>query len=744
MKRMIWLLLLPLSLLGCSEPQPPVQSAAQRLEFLPAELDFGDVPVKGGRLRRVEVRNRGQGVATVRAEVEDPFEVEPETFTLAAGEAREVAVRFRPQEASAVEGEIHFRTGDGSRFPLSVKGRGVERALEIDPPTIDFGELRVGESRTERFTLRSMADGELDLLFSFRGSPVFSVDTEAFHLPGRAAVDLEVVFEPRTAGRFAGWLEISPCVDCLPVRVELTGTAIQEGLILLPVFFDFGVVPPGYSHEIEGWMKNDGNASTRVEGLKLEPPDPTVELEHDFAFPHTLEPGEELHFVLRFAPKAVGEYQGNVIVTSSAGERSVEVRARGGGPLLEAVPFLAGPLPIGYQGTGRAMILSLGEDIQGVESIELEDPSGTFRLAEPGLPPELAPGALRIPLQIRADSQGMHEAILRIHTGLRFQPVIEVPLRAHVAAPECELRFDPPGPIELGMRDGDQPLELTIRVTQEGEGECLIWEPRIVNENHAFSVVEGKVEGFRLLLPNETHEIRLHRPALTFNVRVETQTHLELSHSLLGTSVLVPISFMHVCPMPFTEIDYLPPPDTPVGKLGIGSIRFFNRAGYFQGLPPYGLKGSEHFSIMENFVHVNSHTILFSPTEVGRHEAVLESWWRDHKQPYLHPVEAEALPACPEPCDWPEITCSWDFQEIFVDPHWVRQFSFWTEPNDGYECIWLQNGSPLYNVGCEGTTMQISPFGMSIDLKVVAYDSEGRADLCEISEEIPPVLQDGG
>ena len=40
--------------------------------------------------------------------------------------------------------------------------------------------------------------------------------------------------------------------------------------------------------------------------------------------------------------------------------------------------------------------------------------------------------------------------------------------------------------------------------------------------------------------------------------------------------------------------------------------------------------------------------------------------------------------------------------------------------------------------------MQISPFGMSIDLKVVAYDSEGRADLCEISEEIPPVLQDGG
>lgn len=739
MRRAILLLWIPL--LACSDGRPEVQAAQHRLAISPSELDFGDVPVLGGRLQYVEVKNIGQAAVGVRTEIEGPFEVEPQAFGLHVGETQEVAVRFRPREAGVIDGGILFRTSSQNEFQLAAGGRGVERALELEPSEIDFGEVRVGESQKRSFTLVSVADGELRLLLKTGGSTDFSVDTQSFDLPGRGKAKLEVIFEPRRRGSHVGWLEISPCVDCAPVRIEFKGRAGLEGLQVGPSTFDFGVVPPGFSHQIEGWIRNDGDAPALVEALRLESSDPVFELDFDTSLPHELAPNEELALVLHFRPEAPGEHEARLFVSGANEEKSVEVKARSGGPILEAEALFVGLLPLGYEGEFRARIHVRGEDFRNLESLVLEDPSGTFTLPDAALPPAVGEEGLWIPVRVSGKAPGRWEATLEAHTGLRFQPVIEIPLRAHIAAPDCELRFDPPGPFHLAMVDGEEPLVLEVELTHLGEGECLIWDPRFENEDHAMLLDEGKVDGFLLLERGQPHLFRFLREPLLASVQKEVSTNFVLEHSKLGVREEIPISFLQAKPLPFTQASFFGLPDTPVGKIGIGWAQFWNRAGFSLDDPAFSVLGSEELTIWTMYSSfMSGYPLVFRPEEVGKKKVHLASWWRDHSQPYLHPLELEALAPCTEPCDWPKASCAWELVEVEWQGKLLRHLFLTAETSGGEErtCVWFRDDFQLSN-DCEEVELPVYENGFSHKVSFFVFDRHGRGDICEMQLNIPPL-----
>lgn len=734
-KRTIWLLLLPL--LSCSEPDA-VKPARQRIELMPTELDFGDVPVLGGRVFAVEVENRGQASASVQSEIDGPFEVEPEELTLPVGATIEVAVRFRPQTAGAVEGGILFRTADGNEALLEVRGRGVERALRIEPEQIDFGELRLDDRQEASFTLRSVADGALDLLFDRGGSQAFEVDTHRLHLPGQGEVTLSVAFEPQSRGTHAGWLEISPCVDCRSVRIDFVGKGISEGLVA-PAEIDFGEVPPTLSHRVEVSLYNDGDASTRLDDLRLEPAEAAFEMEFEHPLPHELAPRERLDFAIVFRPEAVGAVASELLIESSYGERRVPVEGRGGGALLGVEPLDTGPLPLGFQGVRWATIRSLGEAISDFESLELVDPSGTFSLPASPLPPEVGAGGLHLPLQVEGKAPGIFDATLRVHTGLRFQPVLELPLRAHIAEPGCELRFDPPGPIELGMVDGQAATAITIEVRQEGEGECVIWEPRL--DDGAMELVEGAIDDFLLLEPGERIAFRFEHAPIGPSFSKEVSSTFLLSHSQVKEVAEIPLSFLLTNPLPFAQADVSEPPDTPVGRLGIGWMDFQPNLGEVQLNPPYEVRGAEAFSTA-GFWGFEPAPLFFRPTSAGPQEATLASWWRGYPEPYLHPVGAEALDGCPAPCDWPVASCSWELEETTTGAGHVQRrldYAVAVEPEGDFTCFWLRDNGSRAAGDCGGGSQFVPTMGGTFAFRAYVYDAAGRADSCEVNAVVPPL-----
>lgn len=742
------LLALVVLFLACAE-QPSVKATPQRIEIVPASLDFGVVPVRGGRALQVEVTNVGQGAASVRVEPgELPFEIEPWQFSLGAGEAMEVSIRFRPRREGLVADQIPFRTGDGSEVPLAVEGRGVERVLRIEPSEIDFGKLHVGTTERASFTLESTADGTLDLLFRAGGSPDFSIDTEPLSIAGGTSTTLELIYAPETIGGHAGWIDISPCTDCLPERIRFEGIGIAEELAVLPSRFDFGAVPPGYGETIEALVRNGGDAPALLEVLRLEGAHPALELVVDASLPRTLAPKEEVAFQLHFRPETEAHAFAVLVVATERNEKRISVSGRGGGPFVEAEEFFAGPYPVGYQRVRWARLKNRGEEATiEVEAVELDDPSGVFSLAEPDALPAWEHDGLGIPIRVNGTAPGTWEATLRVHLRLPFQPAIEIPLRAHFAQPECELRFDPPSPIHLGIVDGTRDFELEVEVVHDGEGECLIWEPRFEGDANGLELASGAISSdFLLLEPGGSWRFHWTRARRFATLAPELHALFVLSHSEIGVQAEVPVSFLQAAPMPIVGASMGSFPATPVGKTSVGWAWIQPEFNFMFDDPPLTIHGSEEFELAFHQV-AQGFPIAFTPTSSGKKEADIRVWMRNYGLPYLMPsFEAEALPPCPEPCVWPEASCEWELIEGEAPPPWgwVRQIRFQAEvaPAGGLQCYWFrENGSRGQD--CEGIVYTVPPEGGAYEIRAFFMDEEGRAASCEAFIELPPLEEEG-
>lgn len=101
-----------------------------------------------------------------------------------------------------------------------------EGSLSVEPPVVDFGPVWVGAtaSRTITVTNRGRASFEVPLSL---GGP-FLVDGDEVTVPGGAAVELPVRFEPTVAGPAAGELVVDAH------RVELRAEGVDPPLCLAP------------------------------------------------------------------------------------------------------------------------------------------------------------------------------------------------------------------------------------------------------------------------------------------------------------------------------------------------------------------------------------------------------------------------------------------------------------------------------------------------------------------------------
>jgi hypothetical protein len=135
-----------------------------------AVLNFGYVPAGTTKTLAVEITNTTEGNATL--EIAPPvfasgtsstFRVDMETpVFVAAGESIEIPVHFTPSSTTAFFGALYFATNDGGRPQLSIqlKGTAIEGPwYELASPSnfvADFGDLRVGDSRSKEVTIRNL------------------------------------------------------------------------------------------------------------------------------------------------------------------------------------------------------------------------------------------------------------------------------------------------------------------------------------------------------------------------------------------------------------------------------------------------------------------------------------------------------------------------------------------------------------------------------------------------------------
>lgn len=319
----------------------PVFSRLPELVFTPSAVEFGDVEVGSTRDVTLTLANHGGGLLDGIAETSAPFSVvDGAAFSLEAGEAHHITLRFSPTAPDQASGELRLSSARGERT-LALSGTGT-----TEPPL--YRGLSV--SATGSGTVFSEPAGILcppdcsavfvegsQLLLSV--APSSSVPT-----PRWSRCDT-----PAGHGVSSATCELLVTSD----RVVFVDFTPDPELVVTPAAGDFGAVQIGAFREIAYTVANHGGGT--ITG--------TAEASAPFSVvsgaAYTLRAGESQEVLVRFSPQQVGEVAGELEFSGGTG---VVVSLSGFGTASTAA---SSRLEVTITGNGRVSSEPAGIDCPG-------------------------------------------------------------------------------------------------------------------------------------------------------------------------------------------------------------------------------------------------------------------------------------------------------------------------------------------------------------------------------------------
>ena len=212
--------------------QALAQSTGPILSVCGTTLDFGSVVVDSFADLSCSVTNTGTGTLTGTASTSAPFSIVSRgSFSLEAGQSQPLILRFTPSSVGTVQGSVSLNS-NGGNVTITLKGEGIlGPVLAVSPTTLNFGGVRVGNSKDLLLTVRNIGVGTLTRNACVP-TPFTVVPGDAFSLEAGQSQTLTVRFSPPTADQFNGTLIFSStsCFDPQPdpVVVAVIGVGLPE------------------------------------------------------------------------------------------------------------------------------------------------------------------------------------------------------------------------------------------------------------------------------------------------------------------------------------------------------------------------------------------------------------------------------------------------------------------------------------------------------------------------------------
>ncbi len=177
-------------------------------------LDFGEVERLTESLTLLHVSNTGSAELTVESLVSSRPEFRVDTaapFGVAPGGSFPVEVVFTPSSAGQVVGALDIGSNDPDEPSVRVSLRGTgfgNPAIEISPPEVEFGCLRLGLNSASRPTIRNPSQDLLRIFGVTSDSPEFFPTGWPETLEGGQSATLTIIFTPAEGGTRRGKMTI--------------------------------------------------------------------------------------------------------------------------------------------------------------------------------------------------------------------------------------------------------------------------------------------------------------------------------------------------------------------------------------------------------------------------------------------------------------------------------------------------------------------------------------------------------
>ena len=325
------------------------QISPPSIEIISGDIDFGNVPIGGTVHGHLLLWNRGgqPGVVEVAVAADEgvEFGLEQHSVLVQPKASAQVALSFSPKESGARQAILHVEAEAGRQ---TVRLQGVGQFFALSPETVDFGRVAVGESSSQVIEIANVGNADFEIHQIRSTSSEFTVHTSIdadsrFLLPAHSqrTLPLHVTFSPSARGAISGTLRLDGlgANEIMALDILLKGNGVAAEIELNPAgVVDFGYVVLGEQTERTFVATNVGDTVLQVEAH------PESKEAHVAPTQFALAPGESERLTLFFAPDALGDRRGRVLLVSN----DVKDRAR----------------PLEYKGQGVLADIDLAQIVE--------------------------------------------------------------------------------------------------------------------------------------------------------------------------------------------------------------------------------------------------------------------------------------------------------------------------------------------------------------------------------------------
>jgi hypothetical protein len=419
-------------------------------------LSFGEVAVGSNKTQSVTITNMGAAPINLsQAKVTGAgYTVAGgnSSISIPAGQSGRIQVELAPLSAGVVNGSLSIES-DAANSPLKVAltGTGTEPVLVVSPGTLQFGNVKVGQSTTQPVTLTN--NGNLDLVLNAAQISGAGFGMSGLTVPVTIAasknVSFNVKFAPAAPQGTTGSIKFIDDAPNSTQGLELAGTRTGDrgdprhrrrdaAIVATPGSVSFGNVTVGSSGSQSVTLTNSGAGAISISQAAASGAGFSI----SGLSPMTLNAGQTTTLTAKFAPTATGSATGAVTITSNASNPTLIVSLVGVGtqPHLAANPFAVsfGSLAVGNSslisvtltntGTGSVAISSgsvsgAGFSMSGLSATTLN--AGQSTSFNVKFAPTAA-GAATGGVSITSDAPGSPLAIPLSGTGTQSQPGLSI------------------------------------------------------------------------------------------------------------------------------------------------------------------------------------------------------------------------------------------------------------------------------------------------------------------------------
>lgn len=320
------------------------RGVAPVLSVAPLSLDFGDVLSGNETFLDTVVRNDGNADLIVNSIAPGPgtsadfsIHAAPATpFTLPPGQQSTVTIRYAPAQTGTDSGSIEILANGGSAA-VTLAGRGVAPALDVNPTVLDFGNVIAGGSQARSFLVTNTGSAPLQVTgvaLQLGGSPDFSLTPlppTPFSIAPGGTQSVEVGYMPSGVGPDTGHVEVH--TNAGDALVALTGAGVVPVIDVVPQSLDFGNVLVGQTAALPVEIINAGTADLSVSSIAfVSGGSPDLTLQNVPALPVAILPGHSVFVDVVYTPGQVGPDTATLRIESNdVSAPSVEVPVQGNG-----------------------------------------------------------------------------------------------------------------------------------------------------------------------------------------------------------------------------------------------------------------------------------------------------------------------------------------------------------------------------------------------------------------------------